>query len=294
MRILENSELRIGIADKGAELSSVVDKATGGERLWTADPAVWNRHAPILFPFVGKLTGGKYRIGGREYPMKTQHGFARDLPFACEEETGDCVRHALAATEDTKAVYPYDFRLRVTHALDGDNPRQLNIGWRVENAGDAEMLFSIGGHPGFLLPPGVDKRDCFIRFPGRDALSYFNVNAAGFALPENPRRLTLDGGLAPYGADMPDTWIFAGQDIREVGIALPDGKPYVTLRCGQFPMLGVWANPNGPFICLEPWFGRTDDVGFAGTIAEKPGIQRLAPGAAMEMGYSIEFHSACH
>ena len=149
-------------------------------------------------------------------------------------------------------------------------------------------------YPGFLLPPGVDKRDCFIRFPGRDALSYFNVNAAGFALPESPRRLTLDGGLAPYGADMPDTWIFAGQDIREVGIALPDGKPYVTLRCGQFPMLGVWANPNGPFICLEPWFGRTDDVGFAGTIAEKPGIQRLAPGAAMEMGYSIEFHSACH
>ena len=59
-------------------------------------------------------------------------------------------------------------------------------------------------------------------------------------------------------------------------------------------MLGVWANPNGPFICLEPWFGRTDDVGFAGTIAEKPGIQRLAPGAAMEMGYCIEFHSACH
>ena len=76
MRILENSELRIGIADKGAELSSVVDKATGGERLWTADPAVWNRHAPILFPFVGKLTGGKYRIGGREYPMKTQRGIA--------------------------------------------------------------------------------------------------------------------------------------------------------------------------------------------------------------------------
>ena len=49
----------------------------------------------------------------------------------------------------------------------------------------------------------------------------------------------------------------------------------ILLDCGQFPMLAVWANPNGPFICLEPWFGRTDDAGFTGTIDQKPGIQTL-------------------
>ena len=79
MHILENEALTLAIADKGAELSRVWDREAGCERLWGADPTVWNRHAPILFPFVGKVIDGKYRVNGREYEMKTQHGFARDL-----------------------------------------------------------------------------------------------------------------------------------------------------------------------------------------------------------------------
>ena len=79
--ILENEKLRVTISDRGAELISVVDKGKDRERLWQADPAVWNRHAPILFPFVGKVISGKYRVNGQEYDMKTQHGFARDLDF---------------------------------------------------------------------------------------------------------------------------------------------------------------------------------------------------------------------
>ena len=57
MHILENEYLKVMVADAGAELSSVYDKETDTERLWDADPAVWNRHAPILFPFVGRVIG---------------------------------------------------------------------------------------------------------------------------------------------------------------------------------------------------------------------------------------------
>ena len=71
--ILENEKLRITIADRGAELISVVDRQSGRERLWQADPSIWNRHAPILFPFVGKLTDGKNRIDGEERVMARQH-----------------------------------------------------------------------------------------------------------------------------------------------------------------------------------------------------------------------------
>ena len=45
MHILENEYLKVMVADAGAELSSVFDKETEEERLWNADPAVWNRHA---------------------------------------------------------------------------------------------------------------------------------------------------------------------------------------------------------------------------------------------------------
>ena len=290
MHILENSSLRITIADRGAELTGVLDKAAGLERIWTADPAVWNRHAPILFPFVGKVYGGTYRTGGREYDMKTQHGFARDLPFQCVEETEGSVTHSLADTGQTRAIYPYAFCLRVTHALDRENERLLHIRWEVENRGADTMLYSIGGHPGFLLPPGVKKEDCFLMLQGCDAPCYFSVNAEGFALPEQKRALRPEGGLVKYAADIPDTWIFGNRQIKAAGIALPDSAPFVTLRCDEFPLLAVWANPKGSFICLEPWFGRTDDAGFSGTLEEKPGIERLSPGETRRISYSILFH----
>ena len=285
MHIIENSYLRATVSDTGAELVSVIGPEKDAERIWTGDPAVWNRHAPILFPFVGKVTDGKYRIGDREYPMKTQHGFARDLEFTCVGETPVSVTHSLAATDWTRERYPYEFRLSVTHRLDG---KQLLISWEIENRGTDRMYFSIGGHPGFLMPEGVRKEDCRIIFPGADTLRYRSANKAGYVLPET-KTLSLQEGCAPYQEDIPDTWIFEDGQVGRVGIRLPDGKPYVMLHCEQFPMLAVWANPNGPFICLEPWFGRTDDEGFRGTVDQKKAIQNLGGGEKREIAYSIEF-----
>ena len=285
LHIIENDALKVTVADKGAELISALDKRTGNERIWTGDPAVWNRHAPILFPFVGKVFDGKYRIGEKEYPMKTQHGFARDMEFVCVEATPTSVKHSLTADDWTRERYPYDFRLTVEHRLAG---RQLCVTWTVENLGVGEMLFSIGGHPGFLLPGGVNKEDCSICFPGADALEYISVNPAGFALSDI-KSLPLTEGRAKYQPDIPDTWIFEHGQVKQVGIVLPDGTPYVMLNCEQFPMLAVWANPKGPFICLEPWFGRTDNDGFTGTIDQKPDVQRLDAGEMREISYNIEF-----
>ena len=283
--ILENEHLRVTVADRGAELISVWDKDRQEERIWTGAPEVWNRHAPILFPFVGKVVDGKYRVGGREYPMKTQHGFARDLDFACAEETPTAVKHILADTDWTRERYPFAFRLTVTHRLEG---RRLYVEWTVENPGGAEMFFSIGGHPGFLPPKGAGKEDCFVLFPGMDRLDYIGTSKAGYALPEK-KTLALTDGRAAWQDDIPDTWIFEDGQVKKVGLAGPDGQPFVLLNCEPFPMLAVWANPGGPFICLEPWFGRTDDEGFTGTIDQKKGMQCLAPGEKQEISYSMDF-----
>ena len=291
MRILENETLKITVSDDGAELCSVVDKAEGAERLWCADPVIWNRHAPILFPFVGKVTGGVYRVDGRSYDMKTQHGFARDMVFDCVEETDSAVTHRLLPTDRTREIYPYEFCLLIRHSLDTKDPRLLYIEWTVENRGDASMFFSIGGHPGFLMPPGTKKEDCFLQFPGLDTLRYFGANPSGFALPNQEKTLRLSDSFAPYQADIPDTWIFPDGQVHSVGIAGPDRRPYVTMECAGFPLLAVWANPKGPFICLEPWFGRTDDEGFTGTLKEKPGMETLAPGEKRHISYSIRFHA---
>ena len=70
----------------------------------------------------------------------------------------------------------------------------------------------------------------------------------------------------------------------------PDQSPWVTLRCEQFPILAVWANAKGPFVCLEPWCGRTDDAGFTGELPEKVCEEKLAPGETKRIAYTIEFH----
>ncbi len=290
MHILENEALSFAIADKGAQLSRVWDKTAGCERLWSADPAIWNRHAPILFPFVGKVINGKYRYGGAEYEMKTQHGFARDMDFVCLEEGPDHLCQCLCATEETREKYPFDFRLLVSHRLDPENPRLLHIEWEVTNEGKDAMYYSIGGHPGFMPPEGVNKEDCLLGFPGKEQLHYISADPSGFALPEILHELTLEDGRTSYKETLPETFIFEDSQVSTVQILRPDGSPWVTLRCEDFPILAVWAKAEGPFICLEPWRGRTDNAGFTGEISEKVCEQCLAPGATEKITYSIEFH----
>ena len=287
--ILENESIRVAVADAGAELASVIDKTSGAERIWNADPSVWNRHAPILFPFVGRIAGREYRINGKSYEMKTQHGFARDMDFECVEVTNRSVTHRLTATDGTRAIYPYEFILTINHSLDDDDPRLLKIEWQIENAGGDVMYYSIGGHPGFMLPEGVKKEDSFIVFPGKSKVSCFAVAPDGLALPDTKYELSLDDGYAAFDPSIYDTWIFAHQDIQTVQIAGADRAPYVTMNCEGFPLLAVWANKNGPFICLEPWYGRTDDTGFEGSLDEKPEIEVLEPGESKNICYSIRF-----
>ena len=55
MIVLENEGFRVEINPFGAELTSFRSKTTGTEYVWGGDPAAWKRHAPVLFPIVGRL-----------------------------------------------------------------------------------------------------------------------------------------------------------------------------------------------------------------------------------------------
>lgn len=293
MHILENDQIKVSVADHGAELSSVYDKVSGLERLWDANPEVWNRHAPILFPFVGKVTNGVYRIGEKEYSMKTQHGFARDMEFSCEEETDTFVTHRLVATEGTKEIYPFDFEVLVTHRLDDKNPRLLHIEWEVRNNGDTLMYYSIGGHPAFTLPvkESAEREEYYLKFTGSDSLTYIGVNPEnGLAAVDSAKELKMEDGYVKFFGDIYDTLIFDYQKIDTVSIAKPDKTPYVTMDCSQFPFLGIWTKTTGNFICLEPWIGRVDNDGFKGTLEEKVGMEKLEPGASRKVSHTVEFH----
>lgn len=295
VHVLENESLKVTVDDNGAELISVFDKENGMERMWDANPEVWNRHAPLLFPFVGKVAGSVYRYQGKEYQMKTQHGFARDLEFSCVREDGKSVTHCLKATEDTREIYPFDFELYVTHSLDASSPRKLNVQWEIRNTGSKEMLYSIGGHPGFRTPAkeDEDRSDYYLEFPQKDTVEYILLNPfTGLAVRERTYRLHLKDGFYPIASDLfdKDALVFEESQIEKVRIAKPDKTPYVTLECAGFPYVGIWSKPEGNFVCLEPWYGRTDDDGFEGPLQEKEGEQVLPEGQSKIISYTIEFH----
>ena len=104
--ILDNGILHVEISEKGAEMVSL--SKHGVQYLWNADVNYWNRHAPILFPIVGRLCEDKYSWGDCEYTMK-QHGFARDSRFVATGNRGEM----RLAEKPSKDVYPFNFDLSV-------------------------------------------------------------------------------------------------------------------------------------------------------------------------------------
>ena len=284
---LENQELTVSVTDHGAELCSIYDKKNDREVIWQADPAFWKRHAPVLFPNVGRHYGDRYRLGGKEYPS-SQHGFARDSEFTCIGETEDSLTHTLLSSDETKKNYPSDFELQITHSL---TDRTLTVKWKVKNTGSEVMYFTIGGHPAFALPD-ADGKEFHLSFEGKSELSYCLIDTAtGTAIPDVVYSLPLTEGSCPVGPHMfdKDALIFDGQ-IERAAILLPDKTPYVELCSPGFSSFGIWSVPGAPFICLEPWMGRCDNCGFAGDLSEKPGIISLEPGEIFEKDYQIRIY----
>ena len=98
---LKNDALTVLVSDKGAEIISV--KGTDGcEYIWQGDAKYWAGQAPLLFPMCGRLFGGKYTYGGKDYEMNI-HGFARRSVFTVSEACDDFIRFTLTDSEDNTA-----------------------------------------------------------------------------------------------------------------------------------------------------------------------------------------------
>src|SRR5689334_1746498 len=108
MTILENGNLIIKTKAEGAELTSIVTKSNNFNYLWNGDPAFWGRHAPILFPIVGRLIENKYLINNKLYEL-SQHGFARDMHFKLVHKTENELTYELKNNEDTLSKFPFHF-----------------------------------------------------------------------------------------------------------------------------------------------------------------------------------------
>ncbi len=290
--ILENDKLRVAVNYFGAELASMVKKATGEEYIWNADEKFWKRSAPVLFPFVGSLKNKEYRYDGKCYSMG-QHGFARDMEFALVSQTMDEAWFSLTADEETYQKYPFTFTLEIGYKLTDSD---LQVTWRVVNEDDKTMYFSIGGHPAFMCPVAGkgEQTDYYIAFDTSKDLTYSKLSENGLVYKKD-NVLATNGGMMKIDAHLfdEDALVVEGGQAHRVSLCDGDQKPYLTVKFDA-PLFGLWspAKKNAPFVCIEPWYGRCDAEDFTGTLQEREYGQHLEPQETFEVSYTIEVANA--
>lgn len=283
---IASEQLSATVRAQGGELVALSNAE--GPALWHGGPA-WPRHAPVLFPIVGRLTDDTLIHEGQRYRL-TQHGFARDSLFDWVERSPHRAVLELRESDATLAVFPFRFLLRMTYEIEGAT---LTVITRVENPGEVPLICGVGAHPAFLWPlaEASRKTDHALVFPhsepgpGRSVAD--GLLGAEIPLPFTGETLALTEALfADDAIVIPDVTNSSvrfsarderGEDIRALTVAWEGYKD-----------LGIWSKPSGaPFLCIEPWFGMASDTGWQGEFAQKPGLLTLAPGEGRDLVWRV-------
>ena len=287
---IENEFLKATVSTHGGELVSVVDKATGTEMLWQADPAVWARHAPILFPHCGKVRGGAFTHDGGTY-QSGQHGFARDMDHTLENAAAGRVTLCLEANALTMEKFPFAFKMLTTYALDG---RTVTHTVEIFNDDDDVMPFGLGFHPAFVCP--FDAQHSAGDYEFR-----FNSPQTPVVIATDPRTGLVTGRRYEYFQNQEavpltthlfdnDSICFSQLTAKTLSIVERETGRRVTVNIEAFPYVLIWSKPGDvKFVCIEPWHSLPDAEDAPEAWTEKPQLMRLAPGETWSAVLAMTF-----
>lgn len=285
---MENSRLVVTIHPLGAELKSVFHKEHHLEYIWQGNPAFWHRSSPALFPTVGELKEKTYRYKGKSYQLP-RHGFAREKEFTVSGQQENAVTFTLESSAETRAVYPFEFIFSITYTLEESS---LRVRYGVTNRGEAEMLFSVGGHPAFNVPlaEGTAYTDYRLEFDKKETAGRWPVSKEGL-IEKTPQPLLQDSKVLPLAKELFEKDAVVFKHLQSGRVQLLSNKtPHgLQFSFAGFPFLGLWAAPGADFLCIEPWCGIADSVDADGELQNKEGINRLAAGERFDVAWGVKF-----
>lgn len=144
---------------------------------------------------------------------------------------------------------------------------------------------------------GRAGRDCF-RLYGRGAegvvplesFRYIKVSEKQCTDISDVQELNTPGGVMPLDDHTFDigAYIIGDSQVCRVDLVSTTGLRCVSLEFDT-PLVGLWA-PSAkdvPFVCIEPWYGRCDRVGFTGEFSERDCVNSLSPGQVFRASYTI-------
>jgi galactose mutarotase-like enzyme len=276
---ITNSQLTATINTLGAELISLVKN--NKNYIWNIDETYWNKTSPVLFPIVGRLKNDSYSFNKKTYQLP-RHGFARNMEFFFDKKSNSQVIFELNETEETKAIYPFSFKLLMAYTL---MENELVIEYFVRNQSDEVLPFSIGAHPAFAISDKFENYS--LEFNATDTFETHHLENESF-IGKTTLVDTKNNAIAlNYALFEKDALVFKSLKSNEV-ILKNNDKAILKVNYDHFPYLGIWTKQNAPFLCIEPWCGLADSTNHNGDLEEKEGINHLPAGEDFLCAIRIE------
>ena len=285
---IENQEIKVTITDQGAEMISLIGKADNTEYLWQGDPTYWTGHAYNLFPICGRLTEGKYTYRGNTYEMNL-HGFFRKSHVDMYEQGDNFISFRMVDSEATRKMYPFGFDFTLTYTL---MENTVVTTFDVINTGDNDLIFAVGGHPGFNLPMGGEGafEDYYLEFDEPCETRKLVMSETCYYMNDTVPFPLRDGKYLSLTHDLFDNdAIFLANAAEGVTLKSDKSGKYVHLSYPDMKFVGLWHAPKteAPYMCIEPWTSVPAIDGVIDDFETKLEMNKLAPGATYTNSFSI-------
>ncbi len=287
--ILENDYLKVTITSQGAQIKSVICKTDGVEHMWCGDPQVWKYHSPVLFPYAGRVKDGRIEVRGKTIENAPAHGVVRTQNHELVQQEKDVLTLAFTANEETRGIFPYDFRFLSTFRLEDAAIRHILT---VENLDHEAFCFGIGYHPGFAIPFDAQHQieDYELRFSDLETPICLDtptglLNGKYYTLGNNIRTIPIRDGMFDVGSHC-----MVSLRSKTLGLYEKDSNRAVVCSIEDFPYCLIWSTEGKPrFVCIEPWHSLPSHEQGSYAWEEKPAAATVAPGQQWSTSMKTEF-----
>jgi galactose mutarotase-like enzyme len=293
MHSLENSKLKISVNKIGAELCRIESISNNKNFMWHADPDVWENYAPNLFPIIGALKNDTYIFENQEYKLP-KHGFIRNNPdIVLHNQTIDILTFKLSFSEELLHIYLFKFEYYITYQLTDNHIKVTNT---IKNYDTKTMYFSVGAHPAFKCPVYNDERydDYTLEFEHNENSERYLINLENGLISSRTKPVFNNSNQLPITHELfnEDALVFKDLKSRKVTLKSKLHGPIISMQYEGFPYMGIWAKPNGNYVCIEPWLGIADSEDTNQDLKTKEGVLKLDAGKTFEASYTIEIHNS--
>lgn len=290
---LQNDKLKISVQANGAELCEISSVKHNTQFMWDANPEIWGSFAPNLFPIIGGLKNNSFIYNDKHYKLP-KHGLVRNSDaIKLTKQTENSLTFTFKYNKKLLEQYPFKFEFDLTFTL---TDITIEVSHHIKNVDTKPLYFSVGGHPAFKCPvfENEDYEDYTLEFETIENSVTHLLNPDNGLVSKNTKPVFEDTNILPLEHSLfnEDALIFKDLKSRKVTLKSKQNGDILTVNYPDFEYLGIWAKPNGNFVCIEPWLGIADAEGTNQILQQKEGILNLDAGKTFTATYTIEIHNA--